>query len=284
MTKSLEDVIEPVNCLWYGDGGMGKTTNLMAMAKLGKVLVVNAESGIKARALREHGIPIANIEIFPDPDDPTEELTFEGLEALWLRIREELNDDPTSWVGTGWDSVTEIQQKMKDIEVVRSVAKANRRGMERDPFVVDQDNWRTINEQCRSLIRRFRDLPCHFGATALSRREQDSDGTVVYMPAVTPGLQNDLIGWFDIICHCSVAIVGEDQEEEYRGLFKPHTKFRGKDRFKILPKWLVDPQFDRVIQYVDGGITIDKDPVMKEAKKRALAASQAADAAVAPAA
>lgn len=256
---------------------MGKTTNLMAMARLGKILVVNAESGIKARALREHGIPVENIEVFPDPDDPDEELTYDGLEALWMRIREELNEDSKAWVGTGWDSITEIQQTMKDLEVKRAVAKAARRGLDRDPFVVDQDNWRTINEQCRSLIRKFRDLPCHFGATALQRREQDPDGQVVYMPAVTPGLQNDLIGWFDVICHCSVTIV--DGEEEYRGLFKPHTKFRGKDRFKVLPKWLVAPQFDRIKAYLDDEMTLDDDPVMAEARERFERAQEAEKAA-----
>lgn len=266
MPAALTDEREPVNALWYGDGGSGKTTDLAAMAKHGKIWIANAESGVKARALRQHDIPIENIEIFPDPDNPDEKLTYDGLEAEWKRIREELHADPDAYVGVGWDSITEIQQAMKDIEVKRSALKATRAGREIDPFVVSQDNWRTINEQCRALIRKFRDLPCHFAATALQRREQDNDGSVVYMPAVTPGLQSDLIGWFDIICHTETMIVGG--EDVFMGLLRNRGKFRGKDRFKMTPARLVNPAHDRLVLYVNGGLTLDDDDEMNDLKAR----------------
>jgi hypothetical protein len=261
---ALTDDGEPVNILYYGDGGTGKTTDIMHMAKHGKVWVANAESGIKARALRQYDIPIENIEVFPGED---EELTFDALLGEWKRIREELHEDPDAYFGVAWDSITEIQQVMKDLEMKRSAVKASRRGVERDPFVVDQDNWRTINEQCRQLIRKFRDLPCHFAASALQRREQDQqDGTVVYMPAVTPGLQNDLIGWMDVVCHTETIVVGG--EDEFLGLFRPRGKFRGKDRFKMLPVRIVNPTVDRVQAYLDGELTLDTDEEMRALKKR----------------
>lgn len=263
MPQALTDEGEPLNALYYGDGGSGKTTDIAHMAIKGKMWIANAESGVKGRALRQYGIPLENIELFPDPTKD-EHLTYEGLEAEWKRIREELHADPDAYYGVGWDSVTEIQQAMKDAEVKRAAFKAERRGIERDPFVVDQDNWRTINEQCRSLIRRFRDLPCHFAATALQRREVDPDGKVVYMPAVTPGLQNDLIGWMDVVCHTDTIIVEGD--EVYMGLFRNRGKFRGKDRFKVVPRQLVDPTFDRILQYVDGELVLDDDEKMQELK------------------
>ncbi len=266
---------EPVNLLVMGDGGTGKTTDVAALARFGKVLLVNAEQGIKAGALQrwcmeKHGedFPVENIQIYPDPDDESEQITMQGLEQLWANIRQDLHADPKSWLGVGWDSVTEIQKKFADLEKADAVAKANRRGQERDPLTMDQDNWRRVNDMTRQLVRKYRDLPCHFGMTALLRREQDDDDKVVYQPAVTPGLQNDLIGWMDIACVKSVRYVPIDDVDEYVGLFKPHGKFRGKDRYKIMPKWLIDPTYDRVVQYVRGGITVDTDEIMQEAKDR----------------
>lgn len=262
MPDKLADAPEPINGLWVGDGKSGKTTHAMDMARLGRVIAINAESGIKARALKTHGIPIKNIEVFPGEG---EELTYEGLESLWLQAREELNKKPGSIAGFAIDSITELQQTLKDISVANSVKRAERRGVDRSSFVVDQDNWREVNEQCRSLIRKLRDLPCHLAITALERREQDKDGSVTYQPAVTPGLQNDLIGWMDVVCYTSVGVVGG--EEEYRGLFRPINNRRGGDRFTMLPRQLVVPTFTRVREYIDGELTRDKDPVMLAAEK-----------------
>lgn len=269
MPTALTEDDEPVNVLYYGDGGSGKTTDLATMALQGKVWIANAESGVKASALRRVGadldidIPLKNFEIFPGED---EEITYDSLEAEWKRIREELADDPGAYVGAGWDSVTEIQAHMKDLEMQRSRMKADRRGVQRDPFVMDQDNWRTVNEQCRALIRKFISLPVHFCASALQRREQDNDSSVVYMPAVTPGLQNDVIGWFDVVCHTETIIVGG--EEVYMGLLRNMGKFRGKDRFKATPRRLVNPTHDRILQYVRGELTVDDDEQMQDLKAR----------------
>lgn len=269
MPTLLEDTPEPINILYYGDGGTGKSTNIATAANEGKIWICNAESGIKARPLKAMGVSTENIEVFPGPG---EEITFDSLEKEWLRIREELNNDPGAYAATGWDSITEIYKTLLDSVVAKAVVRADRAGKERDPFFVDRADYGVMTEQVRSLVRKFRDLPCHFALTALSRREQDDDGAVIYQPAVTPALQNDLVGWVDIVCVTSVAVV--DGVEEYRGLFRPHSKFRGKDRLKALPKWLVDPTFERVQAYVDGELTVDTDPVMQEAKERAAAVAE----------
>ena len=87
MPTALTDLAEeePVNILYVGPGGTAKTTNILAAAKRGKVWVANAESGVKARALRQRGIPVENIEVFPDPAKG-EVLTYEGLEAEWWEV------------------------------------------------------------------------------------------------------------------------------------------------------------------------------------------------------
>lgn len=265
MANMLSDTSEPLNVLYYGDGGTGKTSHMAAMARLGRVLSVNAESGVKARALRKLGIPVQNIEVFPDPARG-EDVSLRGLEDLYRRIASALIRDPQAYVGVFWDSITEIYKKLLEAVVARGVIQAARAGRERDPFFIERGDYGIMTEQVRSLMRKYRDLPCHFAVSALARREQDNDGAVVYQPAVTPALQSDMIGWMDIVCHTSVAIVND--EEEYRGLFRPHGKYRGKDRLRAVPKWLIDPTFDRLLMYVDEELDVDSDPVMQAGRER----------------
>lgn len=267
MPKALTDGAEPINILYYGDGGTGKTTDIAHMAKVGPVVIVNAEGGVKARALKQYGIPMENIFVFPDTD-AGEELTFEGLEALWLSIREKLAKDPGSIAGVGWDSITEIYQALLGDIVKRSYAKAIKQGKDRDPEFIALEDYGIMTQQMRSLVRKYRDLQCHFAISALARREQDDDGSITYNPQVTAKLQSDLVGWVDVVCVTQTVEYTDDEEDEYRGLFRPVGKWRGKDRFKMLPKGIVDPTFDRVLAYIDGEMTADDDPVMKAAKAR----------------
>lgn len=273
MPQQLTDSRDPVNALYYGDGGTGKSTHLASMAHLGKVFLVNAESGLKQRPLKQRGIPVENIEIFPGPG---EELTFDSLEEQWNRIREELHKDPEAYAGVGWDSVTELIQILLDGIAQDKVKRANRAGKERNRHLRTQEDYGDMTAMVRELMRKFRDLPCHFGVTALPRRTQDDDGSVTYTPGVTPAVAQDLNLWIDVVCHTSVALVGPEQEEEFRGLFRPHNKYRGKDRLNALPKWLVDPTFDRIVAYVDDELDVDSDPVMVAARERAAATKETA--------
>lgn len=271
MTQKLTEMAGPVNALYTGDGGTGKTTALAAMANLGRVVAVNAEQGIEASALRKRGVDVSNIEVFPGPG---EELSDEGLTQLWVKLREELHEDPEALAGVFWDPVSEIQQVFVEDLARESVDRAHRANRERSVHVKDQDNWTMCNSQMRSLIRKFRDLPCHFGMSAPLRRMQDDDSVVTYQPSVSPGLQNDLFGWCNVVCVTSVVLVEDEagkEVEEFRGLFRPHGKWRGKDRLSVLPKWLVDPTFDRIVAYKDGDLEVESDPVMVQARERAQA-------------
>lgn len=263
---------EPLNILYYGDGGTGKTTDLAFMANLGRIVYVNAEAGIKARPLRELGVAVENVEVFPGPG---ESICFGDLEQLHRQLKEELDGDPDSIVGVVWDSISEIHKALLDDVIQHQVAKASRAGRERDRFWIERGDYGVMTEQIRLLVRRFRDLPCHFGVSGLQRREQDDDGAVIYQPGVTPALQNDVVGWMDVVCHTSVGDVGG--EPEYRGSFQPIGKFRGKDRFKVLPRYLIDPTFERVLKYCVGDLTVPDDEVMTAGlqKRQELEAAKA---------
>src|SRR5208282_1854198 len=146
----------------------------------------------KQRALERAGVSVENIEVFPIGD---EQITYDSLEAEWLRVREALAKDPDSYAGFLWDSATQIYNVLLAQVVVETEAWEARTGKTRDP----RQNYGEANEQLKKLIRKAMDLPCHFGASALERRDQDDDGTVTYRPSIPPGLMKDCYGWFDLV-------------------------------------------------------------------------------------
>lgn len=260
-TRALQDnENEPLHVLFYGDGGTGKTSHLCSLANLGRILVVNAETGVKRRALQRLGIAVDNIDIFPVGD---EEITYESLEREWLRVREALHEDPTAYVGFIWDSATQVYNVLLEHAKTAGEKWEERTGKKRDP----RNDYGDANDQLRKLLRKAMDLPCHFGASALVRRDQDdNDGAVTYRPSIPPGLLKDALGWFDLVGYTTMVAVGED--EQYCGLFRPLGKFLGKDREGVMPRTLVSPSFDRVISYAEESLTAETDPIMQAAQKQ----------------
>lgn len=273
--ESLDEQPEYTNLLYYGNEGTGKTTHAATMANLGRVVLVSAESGAKKRPLRRMGVDVGNIVTYPRQG---ERVTYEGLERLYWKLKSDLAGDPNAWAGVVWDSITEIHKALVDNIADAAADKASRAGMEFDRFFIDRTWYGRMTEQLRLLLRRYRDLPCHMAITALERRDQDDDGEVTYGPAVTPALQNDLLGYVDLVCHTTVRqVAGAD---EYLGEFRPRGKYRAKERLAgAVPSRLVDPTFERVHAYAIEQMTVDDDPVMIAARqRRAEAKMEAADA------
>jgi hypothetical protein len=239
----------------YGLQGGGKTTDVASMAKLGKIVLINAESGLKPKTLaRSFDIPVANISIHSD-------ISYEGLDALYWELKAEFDDDPDAYIGLGLDSVTEIQKLMLERLVDAGKIKADRKGMVREGFQAQRDEYGEVTEQLRRLIRKFRDLPCHVAIAALERRDQDDDGTVKYGPAVTPAIQNDLVGYLDILCHVVVEVAPgwNPVGEAFIGQFRRGGKYNVKERFNLIPARLINPTMDRIIAYVNEDLVESED-------------------------
>lgn len=274
---TLQDEIEYVNLMVYGNPGSGKTTDLAHLAKLGPVVFINAEAGLKRTALRQFDLPLENIEIFPAKGQT---LTFQALDDLFWEIKGKLDADPGAYVGVNWDSITEIHkillEQVSHKEYDKAVRKAERAGIEPeiDQFFMDRAYYGVMTEQMRQLIRKYRDLPCHIGLSALPRRDlNEKTGDISYGPALTPALQTDLEGFVDIMCHTEL----DDDLEAYIGRFRQVGIKKAKDRFKMLPPVLIDPTFDRIISYVNGTLKEEDDPLQKpiieQRKRRARRAS-----------
>lgn len=270
--SDLDDSDDYLRILLYGPDGTRKTTNACLMTRLsrpGRVLVVNAEGGLKKQALRKHGVDTSRIAVWPNIQRG-EQVTFAGLERLFYRLSSDLTDDPFSWLGVIWDSATDIHQGMLDQVVAADIAKqtaileknvGRRPGniVLRDAFERDGDDYTRMSNQFRMLLRKYRYLPCHLVVTALLR--VDGEGRkAVAGPAVTPAIGKDLRGYMDMVLSLQVAqlpggFVGFAETV-------PTLNRRAKDRFDVLPAELPNPTFDRLLSYVTGELTVDNDPDM----------------------
>lgn len=253
----LDDADDFINALYYGREGSGKSTGLAFLANLGPTVIINAEGGLKKRALRSHGIDTANVFTFPKPGV---KITYDQLEQLYQMMYRDLVKDPNSWAGVGMDSITEIATTVLDEVSDARVQAVLRRGDDIDPWWTDRDDYNGMSKRVRRLLRRFRDLPCHFVVTALERRQEDEDtGEVLYGPAVNPGLANDLLGYMDIVLACKA----EDDRGPYRAAVRNARRYRVKDRYRVLPDVLANPNILRILDYLDGELTEEVDDDQK---------------------
>jgi hypothetical protein len=274
-----EEYKDKANVLVYGKESAGKTTAVARVANIpgpGKMLVINAEAGLKVGALRKRGVDMDKLVIWPDPRKG-ERVTRLGLENVYRRMHADLMADPNSWKGVAWDSLSEIHQTVLTGAQAKRVTGLQRRGQDPDPDFVDRADYGTMSKMVRDLLRKFRDLPCHFFVTALERRTQDDDTKkIVYGPAVTPGLQNDVLGYVDVVMFLKAA----DEQGPYRALVKNSARYRVKDRFDVFPRVMAEPMGDRIIGYITGELTEATDPFqddLSEAVKTSLDARPAPD-------
>lgn len=254
---SLADEKDFLRVLYYGDPGKAKTTNAAAMARLGRVVYIDSEGGLKPAALKRQGIPIENIE-------PHREIGYEALRSLAWDVKGRLADGEPI-VGVVWDSMTATLPYFIDDLVGAAVAKATRSGQVRESWKTYQDDYGDMTNQVREVFRLLRDLPCHLVITAHARKGKDEEGMVEVGPNVTPALQNDLFAYVDQVLHVRTLPVGETVL--YTAVSTPTGRFKAKDRFGALPPNLVTPTFDRLVGYVDGTLDPATDEVQIQARQ-----------------
>jgi len=240
---SLDEIEEFTNVMFFGESGTGKTTDAAHMAKLGPIVFVNAEAGIKARPLRKLGVPTGNIR-------PYSIQSYADLDSLYWQTKRALDEDPQAVAGVVFDSMTEIQKKLIESIVDERHTKRTRSGMEDDEFFTDRDEYGRMTEMVRRISRRFRDLPCHTAFVCLAKRDVDNDG-VYYRPALTPAFASDLMGYVDIAVYVNQVDGDEDDRSRFTGVTRPVGKFRGKDRYGATPTMMANPTFDRIVEYVN---------------------------------
>lgn len=252
MPENMEDL---VRSLWYGDPGVGKTTCMVALARVGKVVVVDPEKRLKRSALRRAGIPVDNIHHHTD-------VSYDGMNGLADRLEKAL-ERGKRYAGVCWDAATESQRLFIMQQVDSGVAEAASKGMERSSFRIYQDDYGDVGEMMRRVLRRFTALPLHLGMTALAKEDKDNNGAKTVTPSLTPAVWRDIAAAFDIIGHVTNEEVGNDIQR--MSLTQPIGVFAAKETFGILPRRLVDPTFDRILAYVAEEIAVKTDPIQQAA-------------------
>lgn len=266
--SKLSDVATYLNVLDYGPPGTGKTTGALSLANLeeGKrVLLIDAEGGAKAPALRRQGINIDQVDIWPDTPS---ELTYDGIEEIQMDLR-----SSDEYIGVVIDSMTELNRRLLEDIVGAALAKAERLGKSRDRFQINLEDYGVVSNQLRTILRRFHSLPMHLVITALERRDVDDDASVTYGPALGPSVSNDTMGLVDIVCYHAVETIGE--QTFYTGLTSPARRRKAKDRFGVLPTKLIDPTTERMLKYVEGRLVRAKDPRQEAARRAARGTDEA---------
>lgn len=255
-----DDTEEHLNVLYWGREGAGKTIDIAAATQLGRVLVINAEGGLKKRALLANGVKTENLVVFPRPGQP---LTYRTVEEAVFRIKSDLMDDPQAWFAVVIDSLTELAQAFTDeasddnFEKKKAINKQWKPGINEE-FFTDRSDYGTSTKMVRKIVRILRDAPVHVLMTALERRDVDEDTSkVAYGPSMGPALQGSILGYVDVVLYCKAP---DEERDFFRAMTKKVGTARAKDRLGVIPKVLVNPTFPRLVAYNEGTLSEDTDP------------------------
>lgn len=266
---SLEDAEDWIKAIFYGREGSTKTT-AAAKAQLlpgdGVVVFINVESGLKKAALKEF-VDVSKIMFWPKEDPETGEIptvTRQMLEDLLLQLKGLTARDPNAVKAVVLDSGTEIcNVLMEEISFTAFLAASdNSKLAHRDnKNDIQLKDYQQLNADGRTILRGFRDLPCHFVMTALER-DQDLGGDGKELgPEMPPKLAVSALGYVDVVVHFVTEAVETDEgvKRLITGQTSPTARIRAKDRFNILPFQMADPSFDRVVGYIQGELRADND-------------------------
>lgn len=244
-TTKLTELPEKIKLLYFGREGVGKTTLAASATNGGRTLFINVEGGLKPTALKQWGINLDNLEVW-EPDKG--KITIDGIKKLIQDLYDDLEEDPNSWFCVVVDSISELVNTLRENATNKRVLKLKklRPNMEIDEDFVDRDDYATMTNQLRQVIRHLRDLPCHVIFTSLEKN--DEEGTRI--PAVNPALVTDLLGYVDVALNVQAGIA--NKKRVVRAVSAPTEEIRAKDRFGVLPEVVKDPSFENIAKTIFG--------------------------------
>lgn len=251
-----------LNVLYVGAHKRFKTTDIATMANLGtpnqRVAYIQFEAGLRAKALKSHGIQIDKIVKF-SPRTPEE------LEEVYWSLAESMAKDPEQWIGTALDTVTEMQTLFLADAVKKRIAVEMKKAARTAENLLQKANWDEYNiwtAQAQDLIRKFRDLPCHTAFATHEVSEATAAG-LKFLPKITASFRIDLLGYPDIIVQKVLAenpLTPHPDGIESLGICRNVDTFIGGDRLGITPVVLAHPTMERLWLLHEGLLNLDEDP------------------------
>jgi hypothetical protein len=243
------------------------------MAHLGEVAVVAAEPGFRSQRLATLGIPVDNLQLALATYDPTvPDVTANNLDTLFMDMRQEYQESRTTApVGLLLDTVTEVQALTTDEVRIEELARAKRQNSSYDEsdWFVDVGWHGIVVTRVNRLLRQFRDLPCHWALVCQEEHREPfrGKGSRSVGPAVSPGVQQAVMGYSDFVIELETLDNPDDSKNPWRiGWTVPHGSptHKAKDRDGVLPARMAFPTFTRVMSYYTGELTAATDDLQRE--------------------
>lgn len=287
--SGLDDESDFMVLVLYGPAGTRKTTSSLRITKAipkGNVLVIAAESGLKKQALVQHDVDVSRVRFWPPRG---QQVTFEGLEALFFKVLADLEKDPASWAGVVWDSLTEVIQTLvdnaaaADVARLQKIAAASKNAMQvRKTYEREGADYQVVTGQFRQLLRKYRSLPCHQVLACLEEDRKESVETDegrkqkigVIGPSLPPKVREDTEQHADVEVRMAVIDVPGAGPVGI-GRTSPAEDLRAKDRYNVLPTVMFDPGWERIWGYVVGELKWDNDEAQQAMMDRTLDGSKA---------
>lgn len=237
---NVADKIAPVhavrstlNCLIYGEAGVGKTR---ASATAPKPLIVDCNEKGTMSIRDMEGVDVYELE------------RFDELTSVLRYLRGDHGYETAVF-----DSITGLSQVcMRQVLDDQSAMDASK-----DPSLPAMRDYGKANELMRQFILESRDLEMNVIFTALERiRTDDETGESQIMPSLTPGVMNtalaqvDVVGWIHV--HKSRNKKTKKSKTIRRLLVGPSPFYATKDRLGLYGRYVINPNFTDMVNAIGG--------------------------------
>lgn len=276
--------------LYFGQEGTGKSSSSAFMANTpgeGVVLAVSMENGLKLGPLKQLGVNVDSIKLWPPDPTRAANLTYEDLDKLYFQCANQLRKAPGSIKGVIFDTWSvasyALLEGAAEFQVERSKRGNNPRESAR---AIELQDYNTLLKDCRDIINKFAGLPCHLAIVCQEADnvpgEGEFKGFKQYAADVAGSKSRPLMyaAVDQAIRLTAETVVTGDTESEIlvEGYAAKSKTLRVKDRFHVLPPVMPEPRFDRLLEYYQGTVLPSTDPVFGlYAKTREQAAEYAAE-------
>jgi hypothetical protein len=184
--KPPDELVDWINALFYGEPGAGKTW-LGGTAdddeRTSPVLVVDIEGGVTTLRHRSK-VDVVSVRSMPE------------LEKLHNDLYHSIEDGGIYYKTLMLDSLPELA----DLDMRFIMKDAYSRNPEKvDKDVPSQREWGKSRSHMRTIVRAFRDLPCHTIFTAQVGTLQEEGQPTKYFPGFAGKLRTEIPGFMDIV-------------------------------------------------------------------------------------
>jgi phage nucleotide-binding protein len=238
--KVKDSLRDPVlNILVYGQPGSGKTVlagSADSVPEMRKVLYIDFESGILP--LRDRN---PDLEVLPISGEDDGRGWYQ-LQQVYDTLHKGDHDYRTVVI----DSLSEVQK----LSMYAIMTKLIKDKPDRNRDVPDKREWGINLEQCRRMIRGFRDLPLNTIVVCHEKTDVDQiTSKRLTMPKLTGQLPLEVAGFFDEVLYLYVK-EGDDKRMVRKVLTGANGAHIAKDRSDKLPLVISDPDMQKIYQLI----------------------------------